>query len=237
MTRRPCYAVIDAYLEPERARELAALIEGYAAAHDLPLIERRDGRRALHYRVIDGARVAADLEELVPLHAEVQQLAESIMRTSLIPMRNERARLNVNITPPGGSYRWHYDRNAVTALLYLNSVEGGALELCPGYRIGAGRRRVNRMIDRVLRARPLMALFGRRVAVVPAPGRLVVMRGDRCLHSVAAVDVGADRINVVMSFDDPRTPSSPGDTLDTYLYSAREVRSTDPNYRSRGART
>jgi hypothetical protein len=40
-----------------------------------------------------------------------------------------------NITPPGGEYRWHYDRNAATAILYLNEVPGGETEMFPNYRL------------------------------------------------------------------------------------------------------
>ena len=49
------------------------------------------------------------------------------------------------------------------------------------------------------------------------------MNGQRSLHSVTAVRGGADRVNVVMSFDDDEVAARPGDELDTYLYSSQPV--------------
>lgn len=46
--------------------------------------------------------------------------------------------------PPGGEYRWHYDRNAVTAILYLNEVPGGETEIFPNFRLVFRRGRCPR---------------------------------------------------------------------------------------------
>jgi hypothetical protein len=66
----------------------------------------------------------------------------------------------------------------------------------------------------------VVRVAGRKVSIEPVPGRLLVMNGQRSLHSVTAVRGGADRVNVVMSFDDDEVAAHPGDELDTYLYSA-----------------
>jgi hypothetical protein len=68
-----------------------------------------------------------------------------------------------------------------------------------------------------------MKLAGRRVSIEPVPGRLLVMNGRRSLHRVTAVRGGADRVNVVMSFDDDEVAPSSCDELDTYLYSSQPV--------------
>jgi hypothetical protein len=67
------------------------------------------------------------------------------------------------------------------------------------------------------------ALAGRKVSIEPVPGRLLVMNGQRSLHSVTAVRGGADRVNVVMSFDDDEVAARPGDELNMYLYSSEPV--------------
>ena len=51
--------------------------------------------------------------------------------------------------------------------------------------------------------------------IEPVPGRLLVMNGQRSLHSVTAMRDGADRVNVVMSFDDDEVAARPGHELDT----------------------
>jgi 2OG-Fe(II) oxygenase superfamily len=236
------YFVVDRHLDDDRCAALLGRIETYVAGHDLPLVHRPHARRQLHYRVIDGLRVAQDLAVLDPICAEVKALVEARLGVRLQLLADRRVAVNVNVTPPGGSYRWHYDRNPLTALLYLNAVEGGALEVCPDYRLSHGRHSgaVGRAADRVLQTWPARRAFGRTVSLTPRPGDLVVMRGDRCLHSVSPVTGDRDRVNVVISFDDgehPRVRAQDGDELDTYLYSQDQVRSADPNYRRAGPAT
>ncbi|HET8840930.1 MAG TPA: hypothetical protein VFN35_05650 [Ktedonobacteraceae bacterium] len=41
--------------------------------------------------------------------------------------------MNGNIMLAGGEYRWHYDQNTITALLYPNKGDGGEIEFYPNY--------------------------------------------------------------------------------------------------------
>src|SRR3954469_11141126 len=186
MKHVPGYVVVDDYLDPTEAARVLASINAYVADHDLPIIHREHARRGLHYGVIDGQRVHRHLPDLERIYREVNAKVNALLPSPVVPLRNEVAALNVNVTPPGGSYRWHYDRNSVTATLYLNGVEGGELELCPNYRLGAGRHPnwLTGRADRLLQTALLRRVLGRKVAVAPRPGTLVIMRGNRCLHSV-----------------------------------------------------
>lgn len=140
----------------------------------------------------------------------------------VVPIANRRVAINVNVTEPGGEYCWHYDRNAVTAILYLNAVAGGETECYPGYRIRL-RHPALAGAQRALDALVQWLVFGLRLrppaVITPRPGALVIMRGDRCLHSVRAARGPGDRLAVVMAFDAPgaRYPGEP--ELDAYLYS------------------
>src|SRR6202142_3311710 len=139
MSAFPGYAVVDGFIDFDRADQILRLIKAYAGLNAPPLVERECGHRPLRYRVIDGLAIRDYLPQLEALSREVNGLVKELTGAHLAPMQNPQAQLNVNITPPGGSYRWHYDRNAVTALLYLNGVDGGRTELCPNYRVGPGR--------------------------------------------------------------------------------------------------
>jgi hypothetical protein len=196
------------------------------------MIRREHGGRGLCYSVIDGVQVRRHLQSLVVLYADVNELINRLLGVDVVPMKNSMAGINVNVTPPGGSYRWHYDRNVLTATLYLNQVTGGDIELCPNFRISRSRSpcRLARAADRLLQVPVVIEAFGRKVAVSPRPGVLVLMRGDRCLHSVTPVGGTRHRVNIVMSFDDADGVARESDELDTYLYSQAEVRSADPNY-------
>ncbi len=233
MSAFPGYAVVDGFIDADRADQILRSIQVYAGLNAPSPVERECGRRPLHYRVIDGLAIRDHLPQLEALSREVNGFVNELTGAPLAPMQNPQAQLNVNIVPPGGSYRWHYDRNAVTALLYLNSVDGGRIELCPNYRVGRGRTSVARLADRVLGIPVIMWVAARKVSIEPVPGRLLVMNGQRSLHSVTAVHGGVDRVNVVMSFDDDEVAARPGDELDTYLYSSQPVSAGDPNHASR----
>jgi hypothetical protein len=146
-------------------------------------------------------------------------------------------RVNVNITPAGGSYRWHYDRNAVTAVLYLNEVNGGEIEAYPNYRLlfkDLKSPRLQSLFDRFLQLSLCLRLFGKKRTIPPKPGLLVLMRGDRCLHSVRPVSGDRERICIVMSFDSPDASFAQETALDSYLYSSQNYsKKGDPNYASK----
>jgi hypothetical protein len=118
--------------------------------------------------------------------------------------------------------------------LYLNEVEGGETECYPNYRISLGNARFSKfqwMLDGVLQPDPVRKIFGRYKVVVPKAGRLLVMRGDRCLHSVKPVTGEEERINIIMSYDLPGVNYAVDEKLDGYLYSRENSSRSDPNYR------
>ena len=95
----------------------------------LPLIERRVRERSLRYKVVDGLRIAEALPEIDDLTKRVEDALERTCGPGLLPIDDAVAARNINVTPPGGEYRWHYDRNAATAIIYLNEVPGGETEI------------------------------------------------------------------------------------------------------------
>ncbi|MBV8519377.1 MAG: 2OG-Fe(II) oxygenase [Acidobacteria bacterium] len=228
--RRDGVAIVETYLDDAACTALLDEIHAYAARHELPLIVREDGERALRYKVIDGDAIHEDLPSLVALYERVGALVRASDAT-LIPLPNRTASVNVNLTPPGGEYRWHYDRNAVTAILFLNSVGGGETEMYANHRLRLGRAKdtlAQRALDRIWR---FFTRFTAPLVVAPAPGRMIVMRGDRCLHSVRRVTGIEERINVIMTFDTPGARFRAEENLDPYLYSKTATPDFDPNYR------
>jgi hypothetical protein len=226
--------VVDRYLPPSRCSNLLEAIHNYRRSHTLPFIDRKERARSLRYMVIDGERIHEHLPEFEALYADVNTGVNGLSGLALKPLANRGAGVNINITPPGGEYRWHYDRNAVTAILYLNESAGGETEMYPNYRIHLGRwkhTRVQRWLDAPLRRDLALRLFARKLVVAPEPGLLIAMRGDRCLHSVRPVDGPGERINVVMTFDLPGAVFHVEKNLDPYLYSRDTAPAFDPNYR------
>ncbi|MBI2709413.1 MAG: 2OG-Fe(II) oxygenase [Actinobacteria bacterium] len=234
------HLVVPEFVSEQCCESLLTAVERCRSRCPLPLVVRDDPGRPLRYVVIDGAVAARELPELAPLAEQVRSVAAATFDRPLVPFPDPRIAVNVNITPPGGEYRWHYDRNPVTGIVYLNAVAGGAIELCPSYRLptlpgAAGETAagltLRRALDSVAAAGPLRRTLGRPLSVDPSPGTLVLMRGDRCLHRVQPVAGDHDRICAVFAYDDPSPAARRRPALDRYLYSGERCQASDPNYR------
>src|SRR3984957_8724260 len=119
------------WLDPAECDEHVEAIREVNRTEALPLIVRPARGRSLHYKVIDGRRIASAIPDIDELGKRVQTVTEHLCGVRLEPISDIVAARNINITPPGGAYRWHYDRNAVTAIAYLNEVSGGEREVLP----------------------------------------------------------------------------------------------------------
>lgn len=229
---RGALRVIDDFMSPTQCAELLEEIRSYRVHHELPFIDRAERGRSLRYRVIDGNAIAQGMADLEVLYQRTGKLIGDWSGHPLVPIDDRVAGINVNVTPPGGQYRWHYDRNAVTAILYLNEVEGGATEIYANHRILLPHqlRTLQRGVDAIARTRPVLALVGTKTMVIPRAGRLVVMRGDRCLHSVCTVQGTEERINVCLAYDRAGARQGQRRALDDYLYAEAVVSGPDPNY-------
>jgi hypothetical protein len=215
--------VVPAFLSADECETLLSAVADYRRTHELPVIFREEKGRSLNYIVMEGWRFHEALPDSEAIVDRIRTRLESICEESLVLIDDERAACNVNITPPGGQYRWHYDRNLVTALVYLNGVEGGETDLYPNYRIKWpwGRpRAMQSFLDRLLLNRAVRAVTGRPTAVTPAQGTFVALRGNTTLHSVRPVRGDEVRINLVVAFDRPGSDSTRR-TLNAYLYESQ----------------
>jgi len=229
------YQVVDNFLTDEQCRLLLEKINEFRETHTLPEIHRPMKGRSLRYHVIQGEQIQESLPGIWDLYTgEVNELVNESLGFPLEPLANTRAGVNVNLMRPNqSSYRWHYDRACVTAIMYLNEVEGGVTELYPNYRVLLQKGKntaVQRALDRFIQIKPIMNTFGNMVRVSPKVGRLVMMRADRCWHSVRSVLGDRERINIILSYDFPGTDFSMEKGLDSYLYTQEEQQSADPNY-------
>ncbi len=229
------YQVIDDYLNASTCEELLEIIATYRKHHELPEIYRPMKGRSLRYYVIDGKQIKKHLSRIWRLYKDgVNPLVNQLTNKQFLPLENIRAGVNVNIMPPNRSeYRWHYDRTTITAILYLNDVEGGETELYPNYRILLSNTKymtVQRILDGFLHLKILRDRFGEKTQIKPRQGRLVIMRGNRCWHSVRSVRGENERINIILAYDLPGVQLPFEKSLDSYLYTQEKQTSTDPNY-------
>lgn len=227
------YVVNKDFLSPQECEYYLSLIQNYRRQAIVPEIYRNTKPIPLRYAVIDGARVKSDLKEIQQLYETVNTIVNDLMHQKLAPLADVKVPCNVNITKKGGTYRWHYDRNAITALLYLNQVDGGEIEFYPNHRITLPKAKFSRLqghLDQLMQYHIVRNTLGQRILVKPQPGLLLIMCGDKCLHSVRPVTGTQDRINIVMAYDYPDASFEIQSQLNTYLYSTELVKRSDPNY-------
>ncbi|MGA7834425.1 MAG: 2OG-Fe(II) oxygenase [Acidimicrobiales bacterium] len=225
-------AILPNFLSDEECEKYCESVQALDSSKGLPLIERKVRERSLRYKVVDGTRIAEALPEIDEVTRRVEAALLRTCGPGLAPIEDAVAARNINVTPPGGEYRWHYDRNAATALIYLNEVPGGETEIFPNFRIliRDGRYpRIQQRLDDIVRLRFVRRLFGQQRLIEPRRGTLVIMRGNTTLHSVRAVLGTEDRIAVVLAYDFPGRGLR-RNALNSYLYTSTTPAEGDPNY-------
>jgi len=231
--KRAGYLIIDKFFTNQQCQEIISSIATYQEKHDVPEVYRLGKERSLRYSVIDGEKIAQHFPKVWSLYEKVNQLVNQVSGENLMPLSNKMPAVNINIIKPNGEYRWHYDRNAVTALLYLNAVEGGQIEMYPRYRITLKNKKYSfcqKYLDDILQFNLVRQVFGNKVSIQPRRGLMLIMQGNNCLHSVKAVEGENERINIVMAYDFPEAEFPVEQDLDSYLYTNQQQVSSDPNY-------
>jgi len=221
--------VRDGFIDARTAARALDVVDKFRREFPLPVVSRPSGQRPLVYSVVDGYQILDHLPDIQEIHADATRLVRKLFGDTIEPLADPQVACNINITQPGGSYRYHYDRNAITAILYLNETSGGETECYPNYRLRVPSV-VQCGMDRVFENRAVRWVFGHEVLVRPRAGRLLIMRGSDCLHSVREVEGDRDRINIVMSYDVRGARYANGDQLNSYLYQPDPIEARDPNY-------
>lgn len=228
------YLIQENFVSPEQCTHFLDLVAQLQQNQDLELIHRAVRGHPLHYKVINGQQIESGIPEIDQFYRQLTDFVRRISSDDMTPLKDKLVGVNINVTPAGGTYRWHYDRNAVTVLVYLNEVSGGEIEVYPLFRIylkGRGPAFLQRWLDWFVQLNVVRQLFGKKIVVKPAQGRTVALRGNRCLHSVRPVQGEQERVNIVMAFDNYKDQNLSKQALDQYLYSQKPV-SSDPNYTS-----
>ena len=231
--KRLGYRVEENFISRTECAQLIEQLKAKQTQHIFPRIERKMPGRSLNYRVMDGVFIQQYLPDLLLIAEKIKATIKPIIPYEIETLKNKAAAVNVNITDPGGEYRWHYDRNAITAILYLNQVRGGETELVPNARKHLGKLKhtfIQRWMDQRLIHDVSEKPSTKIMQITPYPGRLLIMRGDKCLHSVKAVGAGDARYNIIFTFDQKGAHFHVDKNLDPYLYSKEKAPPFDPNY-------
>jgi len=222
---RQGFLMIDSFLDAKECAGIVEIVESLQRAERLIDVDRVGRSSVIRFATVNGE----DLEQAIPrvsqLYQEINDMVNSLVDAEIAPMANRAIGVSVNATPPGGQFAFHYDRNAITAVIYMNEVEsGGEMEFYPRQRIllknrtGAVTRRVQTALDIMTKSKLAKRWSGQKQTVMPKVGRLLIFHGNRCLHGVRPVTGECPRYSLQLAYDSPALGFSRTETNDYYGY-------------------
>ena len=161
------------------------------------------------FNTINGANIDDNFHELSKIYDEylIKEIL-NLYSAKMTTLEDRSVGISVNLTDKGGKFQPHYDRNIITAVLYLNdNYKGGEMVLYPRIRWWLGRqvsqhlRLTQIVLDRIVRSKWYLALFTDKIKVKPKAGDLLVFEGVRTLHTVLPVKSGEVRVSVQFAYD------------------------------------
>jgi hypothetical protein len=157
--------------------------------------------------VIDGSVVSKHIPSVTKLIREIQNEVDAFAGIPLVPLSNSKDAIRIHFTEPHLEYSWHYDPNVLTAVIFLNQVEGGEVDVFDDYRILLDSNSLSstqRLLDRVLNSGICRWLFSSKLSQFePSQGGLLLMHANRCLHSIRKVRGRVGQVRIEFAFDVP----------------------------------
>lgn len=193
--RRDGYIYLEGALDPEMPDRLLGDL-----SHKTYLkVESPAGRLGVTtFYSKNGARLMAASPLVAPLESELIGLTNWLSGIEYLPLDNRAIGASANVTPAGGGFATHFDRQEISAIAYLNRVEGGELHLWPGLRkwepqwLGRHAARVTMFLTTVLRP----------VGIAPTKGS-VLLFNKFTPHRVAQVHSTYPRVSIIFGLDRP----------------------------------
>lgn len=224
---RDGFLVMDSFLA---RHECAAIVEAVDALNErnrLIQVDRVGRASVSRFATINGRELEEAIPRVARLYAEVGDFVRMLVSDALEPLENRAIGVSINVTGPGQQFAMHYDRNAITAVIYLTTVdEGGQMEFYPRHRVMLGSptnpivRRAQHCLDIATKSGFWKRLSGQRREVSPEPGRMLVFHGNRCLHGVRPVAGTQARYSLQLAYDMPSVSFDRSKTTDYYGYRA-----------------
>ena len=233
---RDGYLIVDEFLSLSEIDSILESVKDYVNKGGPVLqVDRKDLIATQVFKTI----VGDDCERNVALFSHlwrerILDLTRKLVPFDLVPLNDASIGINVNITERSGQISYHYDRNEVTAILYLQECAGGVLEMYPRYRLLLKNRYrqykkwLQRLFDVIWRTPIALHLARKRKKEIPPRvGRLIVMRGPLALHRVSPVLDGPNRICGVFCYDKTDVRWEPWNSKDNYVVQARKKAEKD----------
>ena len=171
------------------------------------------------FKTINGIDLFQNIPEVEQLYNEFLKIATTISGKNLRKLKNTKIGASINITGIGGNFQYHYDRNYITVVLYINEVDGGKMLAVPRYRIFnktivESSNRIKQFIETL---NTKFANYSKKkIEIQPKPGKVFIFEGRQTLHSVTKVNSGEPRISIQFAYDSNEDLFNENNTTDYY---------------------
>ena len=216
------YVLLHDFLPAAECRKILDAVERCRKASSLINVNQNSVTSRKKFLTFNGEDIEQNVPAAAALYAKVNEVINRISGKEYAALENKKIGLSINVTPAGGTFSWHHDRHEITAILYLNEVEGGGeLEFFPNNRLLLKNKQgLRKWLQLGCDAVGLVVSMAVRtkVRVTPKPGLMCVMVGTRCTHRVRPVVGDRDRVCVIFAFDVAGKNFSKELTADYYGY-------------------
>lgn len=159
-----------------------------------------------NFETINGSLLLNQIPEIKSLHEACKEIASSITGKMLEELENKQIGISLNVIHPKNNFQLHYDRNEITIVLYLNTVEGGGMKAFPRFRVSSNPASsvfLQRILNRLESTKQRISFFPffKRILVQPLPGRAFIFEGKETLHSVTVVNGETSRFSLQFAYD------------------------------------
>ena len=222
---RDGFLVMDSFLPAERCAMIRDAVDALDRHKKLIQVDRAGRSSVSRFATINGTELEESIPLVAGLYAEVRDFVRHVASPELTLLENRAIGVSINVTAPGQQFAMHYDRNAITAVIYLNAPDaGGEMEFYPRHRIMLPSqgiplvKQAQKLLDRGTKSTVWKQLSRARRMVSPTLGRMLVFHGNRCLHGVRPVQGSTPRYSLQLAYDMPMTSFGLTETTDYYGY-------------------
>ena len=203
------FLILENFLNRSTCAQLASEIMDFKQKEEVISVKLKKSE----FSTFNGFSIDENFPSIAHLYdKQVLEIINSICITPIATVQDRRIGLSVNLTSNEGKFQPHFDRNLMTAVLYVNEeFEGGQMQLFPRIRFlikdrqSNPRRFFQKILDKLV-CHPLYLNFvAQKIEVIPSAGNLLIFEGSRSLHEVKQVRGNNLRISIQFAYDIPET--------------------------------
>ena len=214
--------IVDDYISQDSCKSIIADIEKF---HDNGKLISVNFERGIGcFKTLNGKDLIQCSQLCLELRDQVLKLIKRYLDDKIVNISNMKIGLSANRLTVGGSFKKHYYRNKITAVIYLNECIKEGEMIChprsrfllPG-RYLFGLRRLQGFLDRIVLTPFYQKYLAKKFVITPKQGRIVIFEGNKTLHGVQPIHQNSSiRYTIQLAYDEHENLFETKKVLDYY---------------------